>query len=180
MSEVIATPFGAMNSLPLSPFPVTPVALQIRRSAGFISGEHGTDEFGGREVPVSVLSGVREEERRGVPSGLEEADRSVCFTGEDVAFEPPVEGKRQVRLEELAYVKPASETIVRQVAKEISQEVRDSHALLVKRTHPDEVEEFEMELGFNPDTGAFDAMADQRMMELLRQMGPVVRVRARF
>ena len=153
MSEVIATPFRAMASLPPSPFPVSPSNHEIRALAS------APTEM------VSVLSGVRAAER-----------------SERVSVEELGGG---IDLVDLAYHQPAGETIVRQVGDGLSEQVRRAHEAQVQalkeKVEVEEVlkDEFTVELGWNPQTGAMDAMMDGRVMGALRQMGPVVVIKGR-
>ena len=86
----------------------------------------------------------------------------------------------------LAYEEPANETVVRQVGDEISDRVKEAHDAQVeeleeKRRIVDVLkDEFEVQLGWNPDTGAMDAMMDGKVMTAIRMAGPVVVIKGRF
>ena len=111
-------------------------------------------------APTSVLSAVREAERS--------------------------EPVNLVDLVDLAYHAPANGTVVRQVGAELSERVKEAHRAQVEELEEkrgfQEVlkDEFEIQLGWNPDTGAMDAVMKGEVMWALRKAGAVVTIKGRF
>lgn len=108
------------------------------------------------EADVWCPSCVTAEGEEEVPSGLDEAGRSA---------RAPLDAHGLAAL-------PVT----------LSPRVLAAHEELVRKTHPEEREDFEwdMDIGFNPQTGAFDAMMEGSVMERLRALGPVVRIKGRM
>jgi hypothetical protein len=149
-----------MTSQPKSPFPASPAEGVFR---GLVA-------------------------QKEVPSDLDETDRNVYAPA---AFPSVLSGVREAERMELdvvglAYEKPANETVVRQVGDGLSEQVRRAHdaqveALDEKRGFEEVLkDEFEIQLGWNPQTGAMDAMMDGKVMTALRMAGPVVVIKGRF
>jgi hypothetical protein len=159
-----------MTSLPQSPFPASPAegvfrGLVAQKEVPSDLDETDRNVYAPAAFP-SVLSGVREAER-----------------SERVAVGELGEG---VDLVDLAYHAPANGTVVRQVGEEISDRVKEAHEAQVeeldeKRQIADVLkDEFEIQLGWNPQTGAMDAMMDGKVMTALRMAGAVVVIKGRF
>jgi hypothetical protein len=156
-----------------------------------IPGEHGTDDEGRHPVLSSVLSGEKIQVRPRCDdcgSVMLRDDHGAswcasCITGE-------VEGDG---LEKTAIPMPA-DGVMREFTLNGSMDARglaalpvtlrpeilEYHQAVVKQMFREEVGEWEMELGFNPQTGAFDAMMDGKVMQMLREMGPGVKIKGKF
>ena len=143
-----------------------------------IPGEHGSDDEGRHPVLSSVLSGEQVVVRPRCDdcgSVMLRDDHGARWCASCVTAEVYEQAEP-----ERTFASAPTGAELAALPVTLSPAVLAAHEALVRKTHPEELGEFTIELGFNPSTGAFDAMMEGRVMQALREMGPGVRIKGMF